>query len=200
MSDFNLEVAKRQATTKNVFRKSIASDFIPGVLYNSKENYPISIPRKSFEKQFSKAKLNTIFNLKMNGQECRAFIKAYNTSLTQSNSLQHIDFYKIETGTRIKIKVPIKIQGLAKGVTKGGYVEHYAWALKVICDSDKIPEEIKVDISDLDIGERIYVSSLSKIAGVDFLESVDKSIVGVMISSRATSAANASSASEEQSK
>lgn len=191
MSEFTLNVIKREANVKNVFKKSVLGDFIPAVLYNKKVNKPISIPRHSFQKQFSEVRTNTIFNLKCDGEEHKAYIKEFTTSLTKSAHIKHIDFYKIEPGSQVKIKIPIKVEGLAQGVVQGGYIEHYTWELKVLCKTDKIPEEIKVDITELDIGERIYVSDLHEMEGVKLLESPDKSIVGVMMSSKSTSIANA---------
>lgn len=201
MSEFKLDVTKREANVRNVFRKSLIGNFIPGILYNKKENQPISIPRHFFEKRFSEVKTNTIFALKCDGKEHKAYIKEYTTSLIKNNQIQHIDFYKIESDSQIKIKVPIKIEGLAKGVVQGGYIEHYAWELKVLCAADKIPKEVKVNITDLNIGDRIYLNDLPKIDGVEWLESLSKSIVGVMISSKSASLADAEEAekaTEEQ--
>ena len=191
MSDFNLEVTKRETNVKNVFKKSIKNGFIAGIFYNKNQNVPISIPRTFFEKQFSKAKTNTIFNIKIGSEEHQAYVKDYTTSLTQSKQIQHVDFYKIKAGSKLKIKIPVNIEGLAKGVVKGGHIEHYVWELKVTCDADKIPKEIKIDITELDIGGRILVADLPKIDGVQILDSLDKAIVGVMASSKVASAANA---------
>ena len=118
-------------------------------------NHPIRFVRDEFVKQFSKAQTNTIFKIKLEGKEYRAFIKDYSRSLRRSRDIQHVDFYAIEEDAMVKIDVPIQLAGVAKGVVQGGHLEHYTKQLKLHCKVDDIPLSIPIDISDMDIGDHI---------------------------------------------
>ena len=95
----------------------------------------------------------------------------------------------MKKGEKISISIPVELTGLPVGVTQGGFVEKYTFELMVSCVSEKVPEKIIIDISALDIGHRIYVKDLAPIEGADYMESPNKPVVGVMISSKAASEA-----------
>ena len=187
MSVLNITAQKREANKKNPFRKSLIEGKIPAVLYNSKENIPISLNRNEFSSLYSKSKSNTIYNITVEKQQKKCFIKAISHSLKKARDIQHVDFFLIDGDKKVNIAVPIVFSGLAKGVTKGGYVEKYTWELRLEVDAGKIPENIEVDISDLDTGDFIYLRDISVPKGAEFTESPDKALVAVMLSKRTVS-------------
>ena len=80
----------------------------------------------------------------------------------------------------MKVKIPVNVIGSSKGVKRGGIVEHFAWDLEVKCLPMNIPENITVDISDLDIGEDIYVKDIPINEKFTINESDDKLIIGIL--------------------
>ena len=189
MTDFTIETSKRDKSIKNVFRKSLRENFIPGIFYNRKMNHPIRFARDEFIKQFSKAQTNTIFKLKLEGKEYRAFIKDYSRSLRRNRDIEHVDFYAIEEDTMVKIDVPIQLTGVAKGIIQGAHLEHYTKQIKLHCKVDDIPPSISIDITDMDIGDHVYARDIKLAKGIELLESPDRAIVAVLMSSKGASEA-----------
>jgi len=58
------------------------------------------------------------------------------------------------------VSVPIRTVGTAVGVGLGGLLEHVMREIELDCLPTAIPDEIVVDVTDLDIGDTIHVSDL----------------------------------------
>ena len=106
-----------------------------------------------FTPVFNKAFSNTIFNIKLNGTNKKAFIKSYTEALTKDSDLQHIDFYSFSENEKIKIRIPVRTTGLAEGVTLGGVLDLVSTQITVRCLPDKIPEFIELDSSIIAVGD-----------------------------------------------
>jgi large subunit ribosomal protein L25 len=51
------------------------------------------------------------------------------------------------------------------GLKKGGVLNVVRHDLELVCESDKIPDEIALDVTGLDIGDSIHISQVSLPAG-----------------------------------
>jgi large subunit ribosomal protein L25 len=171
---------KRETNKKNIHRKAIGMGIIPGVLYNRNHNTPISVSRKDFTKIFQKSHSNTIYTIELDGQKKKAFVKSYSEYLDQTAALSHVDFFDIEPGSKIKIKIPLHFTGLAKGVSQGGILEHMSSFVEVRCKAEDLPEHVEVDVTELGIGDHFNVKDLKPVTGVEFLDPATKSLAGVI--------------------
>ncbi len=77
-----------------------------------------------------------------------------------NNFYFHIDFYEIDMDRKIKIKIPIEITGKSKGVERGGIVQIIRHEVECLCFPREIPNTIKIDVTDLDIGDSIHVNEI----------------------------------------
>jgi large subunit ribosomal protein L25 len=71
-----------------------------------------------------------------------------------------VDFYEINMSRKLTVTVPIVITGIAKGVEEGGVLQVVRRELDVNCLPDAIPENITIDVTDLEIGDSIHVNDL----------------------------------------
>lgn len=192
MNNFKITATKREANVKNIFRKSLQEGFIAAALYNKKtgsESIAVKLPRTQFSNMFNKAQSNTIFEIEIDGQVKKAFIKNYDRALTKSNDIQHVDFFIIESDEAIKIRIPVRTKGLAKGVTLGGVMEVFTTKIEVKCLPAAIPSVIEIDVSDLDIGNSFAIKHLAKIDNVEVLDSPSKTLVAISASAKSKAAA-----------
>ncbi len=84
-----------------------------------------------------------------------------------SDDLLHIDFHRISLTEAIEVKVLIVTKGEAVGVKEGGgSLDHALWELDIFCLPTNIPEKIEIDISELNIGDAIYVKDIVLPEGV----------------------------------
>lgn len=74
----------------------------------------------------------------------------------------NIVFVWADEGSELKVDVPIVFKGeeTCPGLQKGGQLNRIRTSLKYLCPAEHIPSKIEVDVSNLDIGERIFIRDL----------------------------------------
>ena len=88
----------------------------------------------------------------------------------------HVDFARVSASDRVKVPVPVELRG-APRATGGGVLDQPLHTLHVECSPTQIPEAIRVDISNLTLGEPIHVKELTLPEGVKVLESPEAVVV-----------------------
>jgi large subunit ribosomal protein L25 len=83
-----------------------------------------------------------------------------------SGVLLHVDFVRLAAGAQVSVKVPLRIEGVAPGVSLGGLLNQQIRTLTVCCLPGDIPPGIGVDVSTMHVGDRILLSELRLPAGV----------------------------------
>ncbi|MBT8349765.1 MAG: 50S ribosomal protein L25, partial [Deltaproteobacteria bacterium] len=77
-----------------------------------------------------------------------------------SQDFLHIDFYEIDMKRKIKVNIPVATTGKSKGVELGGVLQIVRHELEVLCLPGDIPEEIVIDVTDLDMGDSVHVEEI----------------------------------------
>lgn len=196
MSKFKITAEKRELTVRNPFKKSKRENYIAAVVYNANFNEAIRLKRDEFQQMFNHSKSNTIFEIDLDGKKYRAFVKDVSFSLDRRADVAHVDFYCVDDQPKVRILVPFIAKGTAKGLRVGGHVENYERSVWVDCEGSKIPEAIEHDISDLDLGQRLYLRDVQKGQKVKLVGASDLCFLGVVASRKAVSEGAAGMSSE----
>ena len=93
--------------------------------------------------------------------------------------LLHADFKRVDINERITVTVPIELKGIAPGVTGGGALEQPLHTLQVECLAIAVPESVRVNIGELQIGIAIHVRELHLPEGVKALNDPEAVVVQV---------------------
>jgi large subunit ribosomal protein L25 len=97
--------------------------------------------------------------------------------------LLHVDFHAVSATEKITSEVPIEAVGDALGVrTFGGLLEHSLRTLEVECFPQDLPEIVRIDVSNLNIGESLHVRDIPLPSGVEALTPADLTVVSVVAS------------------
>ena len=73
----------------------------------------------------------------------------------------HVDFYQLFDDKEISMNIPVKIEGSAPGVlNSGGVLSVNKRKLRVKSLPKNLPDFITVDISNLELGNKLYTSEL----------------------------------------
>ena len=76
-------------------------------------------------------------------------------------ALIHVDLFRVAMDVRMRVKVPVHPVGGAQGVKiQGGIFEIVTREIEIECLPTDIPEEFKVDVSELLIGKQIRASDV----------------------------------------
>ena len=159
----NLKATKRESQSAGFINKLRQKGFIPAILYGGKTpNQKISIEKKSIQNIIrSETFLSKVLEIELDGKKERVLPRdvAYNVI---SDEPIHIDFMRIVTGSKIIIEIPVIFKNHSKspGLKRGGVLNIVRRKVELRCPTDKIPDNITVDLDGTDIGTSIKISSV----------------------------------------
>src|SRR5690625_5508348 len=82
----------------------------------------------------------------------------------------HADFYVVDLSEAMDVEVPLRLEREAQGSKDGGILQQPLYVLQVRAKPNEIPEEITVDVSELEIGDNLTIADLPKADQYEFLE------------------------------
>jgi large subunit ribosomal protein L25 len=183
MQQFSVSAEIRSGRGKNASRQLRMAGQIPAVLYGQKEDtVALALsPKELSAILHSGTGHNTIFSLKVQGAAATSvMLKEWQHDPIKGNLL-HADLLRIAMDEALQVKVPITTVGEAKGVKlQGGIFEFVLREVEVECLPADIPENITIDISNLEIGANFRVSDLPVNPKVKILSEPDLVVAHVI--------------------
>ncbi len=163
MPEFIVEATVREQLGKNAARRIRKTGQIPAVLYGGTAGpVPVAVNTKQVAAILrSEAGHNTIFTVKVSGHEAvKAMVKDWLVDPVKGNLL-HVDLQRVAMDVRMRVKIPVHTFGEPVGVkVQGGILETVTREVEVECLPGDIPDEIRVDITDLSIGKHLRAGDL----------------------------------------
>jgi large subunit ribosomal protein L25 len=159
-----LEAVRRDTIGKNEATRLRAKGKIPAVLYGGESRKAESVtvdPKELMRILHSGSGLNTLISLKIDGTgDTRVLVKQYLLDPV-THKLLHADFYRVAMDKVIRVTVPIRLTGEAKGVkAEGGVVEFVNRDLVIECLPADIPEQVTVDVTELMLHDGVRVRDI----------------------------------------
>lgn len=176
----------RKSLGKKDAKKLRAEEKAPAVLYGGDEPIHFSVSFAEL-RQLVYTPSVYLIDLDLDGTMYKALMQDIQWHPVDEVVL-HVDFLQINDAKPIKINVPVKVDGFAKGIKKGGKLNTTLRRLSVRALAAKLPDTIDIDVTKLDIGQSIKVGDLN-LPGVDLLDPKSNVIVSVSITRAAKSAA-----------
>ncbi|XP_074563194.1 uncharacterized protein LOC141819836 [Curcuma longa] len=98
----------------------------------------------------------------------------------------NVTFLRAPSSALLKIDVPLIFRGedASPGLRKGAYLNTIKRTVKYLCPADIIPPYIDVDLSELDVGQKLIMRDLKVHPAIRLLQSPDQPICNI-IGSRA---------------
>lgn len=161
MSDqVTLTAERRTVVGKKVKRLRLTGQ-LPAVVYGEKiDPIACTVNSKALEKVLHSHGRNAIIRLDTGDSTQSTIIKDIQHHPVRGN-ITHIDFHRIDLTHTIVVDVPIEAVGIPEGVrNSGGMLEQMLHSLEIECLPMEIPEQVKVDVSGLGIGDSIHVSDI----------------------------------------
>ena len=181
MQQVRLEAQKRETAGKGAARGMRRAGNLPGVLYGRKnEVIPIRIDARGFQDFLQNYGENAFINLEIadHGTE-NVMVKEIQRDPV-SNQLLHTDLLRISMDEPITAAASIVLVGSAPGIQEGGILEFPHRQLTLHCLPTLLPEEIEVDISELNIDDRLSVEDISLPEEIEILDDPHTRIVAVV--------------------
>ena len=136
---------------------------VPCIIYGEKKdplsiNIDIKILKKELENPgfFSKQ-----FDLNVDGNKHRVLAKDIQLHPVKE-SLVHIDFLRIGENTKVTVFVPVKFinENLCDGLKQGGVINVVRREVEIKSPVTSIPSVLEADLTGLQIGDSIHISSI----------------------------------------
>lgn len=168
-TNVKLSATKRTGGGKGDARKARAAGLVPAVVYGrGEETRAIMVDAHELERLFSRVHYeNTLIELDIEGEgQVRVLVREVQSHAFR-NEVLHVDFYQIHANEKITVDVPIRLHGNPPGVKAGGILQHVLTNLELSCLPGEIPEQIDLDVSELEIGSSVHVRELPLPKGVE---------------------------------
>lgn len=179
MSDqLTLSAETRDRAGKGASRDLRRQNRIPAVIYGNKQDPElIHVEEKALVKLLMTGHFsNSVVELDLGGKKQITIPKdvAFHPVTDRPT---HVDFLRIVKGAKVDVEVPVIFINEEKspGLKRGGVLNIVRHELELVCENDKIPDDIQIDVTGFDIGDSIHIShvtlpkgSESKITDRDF--------------------------------
>lgn len=174
-----LNVEKRPAKSNpDAIRKT---GKIPAVFYGPKEaSTAVMIPVKEFKKAWKEAGESSVIILKDGSSEHETLIHDVDIH-PLSGEPRHADFYVIEKGKKVRVKVQLVFAGVSPAVKdKGGILVKVMREIEVEAAPRDLPRELSVDLTKLvELNDTIHAGTIKLPAGVEIRIGADEVVASV---------------------
>mgnify|MGYP001158843532 FL=1 len=166
----SLQLTHREERGKGPCARLRSNGLVPGVFYNSKgENISFTVDNMALGKVFEKVRYSKMLELQIEVdgqvQKRNALFKKL-VKHPVKRRYDHVDFIGIELDKEVQVTIPVETVGRAKGVVLGGKLEILEERVMVRCLPTMIPDSVVVDVTDLDINDKVFVDQLLLPEGV----------------------------------
>jgi large subunit ribosomal protein L25 len=132
---------------------------VPCTIYGiEKESSSLAINKKELEKLLANAQ--SVIKINVSGGDQRSVIKEIQYHPVKGDII-HVDFMRIKAGQEIHVTIPLKFVGDAPGIKMGGVFQTIRSEMDISTLPKYMPNEIEVDISEMEIGDTLHLSDLT---------------------------------------
>ena len=165
MSDaLTLPAETRERAGKGASRVLRREGRVPAVIYGGKEQpLPIHVEAKELVRQLGSGHfMNSIVMIDVGGKSVRTLPKDVAFHPVSDRPL-HVDFLRLAKNAKVEVAVPVVFvnEEASPGLKKGGVLNVVRHELELVCEADKIPSEINIDVTGLDVGDSIHISNVT---------------------------------------
>jgi len=160
MKSITINGSKRESVGKKATKALRNAGMVPCVLYGEKNPVHFTAKELDFSKLVYTPNAHTVV-LKLDGKTTVNAILQDIQFHPVSDRILHVDFYELKDDKEISMNIPVELTGAAPGVLiSGGRLLLNKRKLRVKALPSNLPDIIVVDISELEIGNKLYTSSI----------------------------------------
>lgn len=169
MSDtLNLPAETRDRAGKGASRALRREGRVPAVIYGGNEEpLAIHVEEKLLVKQLGTGHFfNSIVEVEVGGKKLRTLPKDVAFHPVNDRPL-HADFLRLAKDAKVHVNVPVQFanEAASPGLKRGGVLNIVRHELELVCEADKIPDDIVIDVTGFDVGDSIHISHVKLPAG-----------------------------------
>ena len=158
MKSITIKGSERESVGKAATRAARNAGMVPCVLYGGDQPVHFTAEEKGFKNLVYTPNVHTVV-IDLNGKSFNAILQDIQFHPVNDKIL-HMDFYQLQDDKEITMEVPVKVVGNSKGVMAGGVLRLNQRKLKVRALPANLPDFVEADITELEMGNKLYVTKL----------------------------------------
>ena len=160
----SLDANIRNSKTKGDLSLIRNNGGVPAIIYGGEaQNEKVSISKKLLKSLMDKENfLSNIVTLNVDGKTQNVLPREIKYHIITDEPI-HVDFLRVVPGVKIRIEVPVQFINHEKspGLKRGGVLNIVRRKVELRCPSEKIPENLVIDLDGVEIGESFKISSIN---------------------------------------
>ncbi len=165
-----MKVNARDSFGSRASRRLRREGLVPGVVYGQGgEARPFQVSQRELRMLLSQG--HTLLDLELDGSKAVPVVIKEEQHHPVRGDIVHLDCLEVRLDEEIQSEVPIELEGTdqAPGVREGGVLEHVTREVTVEALPTAIPEQITVDVSEMEIGDTISLATVIPPTGTTFM-------------------------------
>ena len=195
-----LKAQAREGVGKGAARELRRQGLVPAVIYGDKKPpVTISIAYKDAMKFiYAGGFLSHVIDLDVDGTVHSVIPRDYQLDPVKDFAL-HVDFFRVAKGAKLNVQVHVNFinEEASPGLKRGGTLNIVHHTLDLTVDAANIPDEVTVDLTGLDIGDTVHISSIKLPAGASDHSHEDDVTIATIVAPSALKSAGEEDDAEE---
>ena len=158
MKSITIKGSERESVGKSATKALRNAGLVPCVLYGGNQPVHFSAEEKAFKNLIYTPNAHTVV-IDLGSKKFDAVLQDVQVHPI-SDRILHIDFYELREDREVTIEIPVKVVGTSPGVLGGGILNLNTRKLKVKALPKHLPDFIEANISELNMGNKLYITKL----------------------------------------
>ncbi|WP_336824295.1 50S ribosomal protein L25/general stress protein Ctc [Sporosarcina sp. USHLN248] len=174
-----IQSKSREVKTRSALNALRKDGYIPSVVYGYQtESTPIAIQERDLISTLREVGRNGVIKLNVDGKVLNVVLGDYQEDALKGD-IRHADFLAINMTEELEVEVTVHLTGESIGEKEGGIVQQPNREVTIKVKPSDIPENIEVDVSNLQIGETISVGDIRQKSKFEILNDDDFALVSI---------------------
>jgi large subunit ribosomal protein L25 len=158
MKSITIKGSQRESVGKVATKALRNAGMVPCVIYGGSQPIHFAAEEKAFKSLVYTPNAHTVV-IDLDGKTTNAILQDIQFHPV-SDRINHIDFFQLDETKEIIMEVPVKVTGTSPGVLLGGVLNLNQRRLKVKALPKNLPDFVEANISELEMGNKLYVTKL----------------------------------------
>ena len=158
MKSITIKGSERENVGKKATKAVRDAGMVPCVIYGGNQPVHFVADERAFKDLVYTPNAHTVV-VELNGTSYSVIMQDIQFHPV-SDKILHIDFFQLSDDKEIIMEVPVKVTGTSPGVLLGGVLRLNQRRLKVKALPKNLPDFVEANISELQMGNKLYVTKL----------------------------------------
>ncbi len=175
----SLKAEKRTSFGRRSTVQARAAGKMPAIVYGHKQQ-EVAVCVDAHELNMALKHHHRLFDLDFGDAKETVMVKDVQYNYL-GDTIIHLDFARVDIHEKVHVQVEVALKGTAKGAGEGGVLEQRLSDIELECEAMNIPEIIKVNVSELGVGEVLTAGQIELPAGSSLVTDASTPVAAVVV-------------------